>query len=388
MGKGFCGCPNALHAWPVRCISQLKRTDYVDMAPLSKTKPDPAAVSSLIPPDDVLFGHSATMALIRKRVEKICRTNVPVLLCGDAGTGKEMVARWMHFRSPYREGQFIKVNCAAIPGSLLESELFGFEKGAFTGAHNAKPGRVELAHKGTLFLDEIADLDMGLQSKLLHFVQDGSFSRIGGESEKSVDARFICSTNRNLEIEINAGRFRADLYYRISVFQIGLPRLSERNEDIPVLAQYFRAMYQKQFGKECDPLGSEVLNYLENLQWPGNVRELSNCIARYVLIGQDAFAAQDQTGKRKCASANGAGTGRGLPLRNIAKEAIRELERNVILEALRTNQWNRRRTAQALKISYRALIYKIRDAGFVSRRSSAVPTQCETPSFPGASPAD
>ncbi len=337
------------------------------MALLSKAKPDTAAAASLVPPDDVLFGQSATMALIRKRVEKICRTNVPVLLCGDAGTGKEMVARWMHFRSPYWEGQFIKVNCAAIPGSLLESELFGYEKGAFTGAHNAKPGRVELAHKGTLFLDEIADLDMGLQSKLLHFVQDGSFSRIGAESEKSVDARFICSTNRNLESEINAGRFRADLYYRISVFQIGLPRLGERKEDIPVLAQYFRAMYQKQFGKECDPLGSEVLNYLENLQWPGNVRELSNSIARYVLIGQDAFAAQDRTGKRKGASANGAGTGRGLPLRNIAKEAIRELERNVILEALRTNQWNRRKTAQALKISYRALIYKIRNAGLLAR---------------------
>jgi len=239
-----------------------------------------------------------------------------------------------------------------------------------------------------LFLDEIADLDMGLQSKLLHFVQDGSFSRIGAESEKSVDARFICSTNRNLESEINAGRFRADLYYRISVFQIGLPRLGERKEDIPVLAQYFRAMYQKQFGKECDPLGSEVLNYLENLQWPGNVRELSNSIARYVLLGQDAFAAQDRTGKRKGASANGAGTGRGLPLRNIAKEAIRELERNVILEALRTNQWNRRKTAQALKISYRALIYKIRDAGLVSRRSSALPTQREIPSLPGAASAD
>src|SRR6267378_1790130 len=196
------------------------------MPPAIKMKSELLGGSSYVPPDEIVFGRSTAMLAVHKRVEKICHTNVPVLLCGDAGTGKEMVARWMHCRSPYKEGQFVKVNCAAIPGSLLESELFGYEKGAFTGAHGSKPGRVELAHKGTLFLDEIADLDMGLQSKLLHFVQDGSFSRIGGEFEKSVDARFICSTNRNLEIEINAGRFRADLYYRISAFQIGLPRLS------------------------------------------------------------------------------------------------------------------------------------------------------------------
>jgi two-component system, NtrC family, response regulator AtoC len=304
---------------------------------------------------------------VQRRAEKICRTNVPVLLCGDAGTGKEIVARWMHWRSPYQGGQFVKVNCAAIPGSLLESELFGYEKGAFTGAHAAKPGRVELADKGTLFLDEIADLDTGLQSKLLHFVQDGTFSRIGAEAERSVETRIICSTNRDLGNEIEAGRFRADLYYRISVFELKLPKLSERREDVPALAQYFRASYQKQFAKECDPLAPEVLNYLENLLWPGNVRELSNCIARYVLIGQDAFA-QDSLRKRVTPSRGAVGY--VSPLRSIAKEAIRELERNVILEALRTNQWNRRKTAQALKISYRALIYKIRDAGLVSRRGA------------------
>lgn len=305
---------------------------------------------------------------VQRRAEKICRTNVPVLLCGDAGTGKEILARWMHCRSPQREGQFVKVNCAAIPGSLLESELFGYEKGAFTGALAAKPGRVELADKGTLFLDEIADLDTGLQSKLLHFVQDGTFSRIGAETERSVETRIICSTNRDLGREIEAGRFRADLYYRISVFELKLPKLSQRREDVPALAQYFRASYQRQFAKECDPLGSEVLNYLENLHWPGNVRELSNCIARYVLIGQDAFA-QDSI-KKRAVSTNGAVVGHVAPLRSIAKEAIRELERNVILEALRVNQWNRRKAAQSLKISYRALIYKIRDAGLVSRRGA------------------
>jgi len=333
------------------------------MSPATATKSTGNGdLANLIPPDDVLFGQSPVMLLVRKRAEKICQTNVPVLLCGEAGTGKELLARWMHQRSSCGGGQFVKVNCAAIPGGLLESELFGYEKGAFTGAHASKPGRVELAHKGTLFLDEIADLDMGLQSKLLHFVQDGSFSRIGGESENFVDARVICATNKDLAQEIDAGRFRPDLYYRISVFQLRLPRLSERRQDVPLIAEYFRALYQKQFAKGCEPLGSQMLSYLENSNWPGNVRELSNCMARYVLIGQDALV-QDLPQKRKAPNGNNPCAGGSVPLRSIAKEAIRDMERNVILEALRTNQWNRRKTAEALKISYRALIYKIRGAG-------------------------
>jgi two-component system, NtrC family, response regulator AtoC len=337
-----------------------------------KTKNELVGSSSHVPPDEIVFGRSSAMSVVHRQIEKICHTDVPVLLCGDAGTGKEVVARWMHNHSAHKSGQFVKVNCAAIPGSLLESELFGYEKGAFTGAHSAKPGRVEFADKGTLFLDEIADLDMPLQSKLLHFVQDGSFSRIGGESEKSVEARIICSTNRDLEQEIEMGRFRADLYYRIGVFEIKLPRLCERKEDVPSLAQYFRASYQKQFAKECEPLGHEVLNYLENLDWPGNMRELSNSIARYVLIGKDAFAIR-QPPKRAATSTTGVSTAvHGLPLKSIAKEAIRELERNVILEALRSNQWNRRKTAASLKISYRALIYKIRDAGLIARRGATL----------------
>src|ERR1700704_3407304 len=306
------------------------------MPSAAKNKSELLGGASHIPPDEIIFGCSPAMSAVHKRLERICHTDVPVLLCGDAGTGKEIVARWMHCRSPYKEGQFVKVNCAAIPGSLLESELFGYEKGAFTGAHTSKPGRVELAEKGTLFLDEIADLDMGLQSKLLQFVQDGTFSRIGGQSENFVEVRLLCSTNRNMEREIAAGRFRADLYYRISVFQLRMPTLSERREDVPTLAQHFRVMYQKQFAKECDPLGSEMLNYLENLPWPGNMRELSNCIARFVLIGQDAFASQDVPARRKISSPGSTATG-NVTLRNIAKEAIQHMERNVILEALRSN---------------------------------------------------
>ena len=307
------------------------------------------------------------MLALRKRMEKISSTNVPVLLCGGPGTGKEVVARWIHKHSPYSDGQFVKVNCAAIPGTLLESELFGYEKGAFTGAHVSKPGRLELSQRGTLFLDEIADLDMSLQSKLLHFVQDGTFSRIGGETEQFVDARIVCATNRDLDVEISAGRFRADLYNRISVFELRLPLLGERREDVPVLAEYFRELYQQQFSKDCEPLDAKLLTYLQSLDWPGNIRELSNCIARFVLIGQDAFVGPDAVRRSLVTNKDS----RTSPLRMISKDAIREIERNVILEALRTHQWNRRKTAEALKISYRALIYKIRDAGVASRRGVA-----------------
>src|SRR4029077_18192491 len=190
----------------------------------------------ILPPEDVIFGRSFAMQQVRRVATRICGTDVPVLLNGSGGTGKEVLARWIHRQSPVSAGQFVKVNCAAIPGSLLESELFGYEKGAFTGAHTSKPGRVELAHKGTLFLDEIEDLGLDLQCKLLQFLQDGRFSRIGGESERVVEARLICATSKNLAEEIDLGRFRADLYYRINVVRLRLPLLRERGEDIPLLA--------------------------------------------------------------------------------------------------------------------------------------------------------
>src|ERR1700757_922189 len=158
-------------------------------------------------PDQVLFGQSPAMTEIQTRARRICRTNIPILLCGEGGTGKEALARWLHAHSDYGTGEFVKVNCAAIPGALLESELFGYEKGAFTGANNVKPGRVELAHRGTLFLDEIADLDLNLQSKLLHFLQDGTFSRIGDRAERKIEARLLCATNKDLEKETRHGTF-------------------------------------------------------------------------------------------------------------------------------------------------------------------------------------
>jgi two-component system, NtrC family, response regulator AtoC len=331
-------------------------------------------------PDQVLFGQSPAMTDIQTRARRICRTNIPILLCGEGGTGKEALARWLHAHSDYGTGEFVKVNCAAIPGALLESELFGYEKGAFTGANNVKPGRVELAHRGTLFLDEIADLDLNLQSKLLHFLQDGTFSRIGDQGERKVDTRLICATNKDLEAETMAGRFRQDLFYRIHVFRLRMPALRERRDDIPLLAEYFRRQFEKQFAMKAEAFPAEMLEYLKNLAWAGNIRELSNGVARYVLLGPEAVIHQEIPTRRGKRIVKEAANGQAqVTLKSLSKDAIREMEKNVILETLRANQWNRRKTAQALKISYRALIYKIQDAGLVSRRASLRQTQVQGP---------
>src|SRR6266568_5844803 len=341
-----------------------------------------------LPPDEVVFGRSAKMAELRVRAAKVCGTSVAVLLQGDGGTGKEVLARWIHKHSPYNNGQFVKVNCAAIPGTLLESELFGYEKGAFTGAHGVKPGRVELAHQGTLFLDEIADLDLGLQSKLLHFLQDGHFSRIGDESERAVETRLLCATNKNLEQEIEQGRFRADLFYRINVVCLKLPRLCERGEDIPLLAEYFLNQFERKFEKKAEPLTKGMMRYLQNLDWPGNIRELSNGIARHVLIGAEASITQEPIFRQPSAtSANHVAAG-AIPLKLIAKEAIREREKSYVLEALQANQWNRRRTAKTLKISYRALIYKIRNVGLLTREVENPASSRENAAGPSQPTAD
>jgi two-component system response regulator AtoC len=327
--------------------------------------------TNFLPPEEIIFGRSAAMNAVRRTLGKLAGTNVPVVVNGEGGTGKEILARWIHAHSPYSNGEFVKVNCAAIPNLLLESELFGYEKGAFTGALSSKPGRFELANNGTLFLDEIDDLDLSLQGKLLHFLQDGSFCRIGDNLERLIDTRLICATNKDLEEQIKTNRFRADLFYRINVVQLRLPNLRDRREDIPELAEYLRARYEKQFEKKTAPFRPEMLGYLQNRSWPGNVRELSNEIARYVLIGSDGSIDDDQPQRRESASVTAAAGKGAVSLKRIAKEAVREMERNVILQALRANQWNRRKTAQDLKISYRALIYKISEAGLSTKSSSS-----------------
>ncbi len=337
-----------------------------------RTKTAFANLINLLPPDEVLFGSSEAMREVRKRATKIAGTNIPVLLYGPKGTGKEVLARWIHNHSEACERHFVKVNCAAIPGTLLESELFGYEKGAFTGAHASKPGRVELAHDGTLFLDGIADLDLASQSKLLQFLQDGRFSRIGDEVERSVETRLICATDKDLEEEIAKGTFRTDLYYRINVVCLKLPPLRDRREDIPLLAEHFLARCQEQFNKQAEPLSMETLHYMQCMEWPGNIRELSNGIARHVLIGPEASITEGVT-RSVNSSAPSAAVHKGVvPLKSLCKEAIRASEKNMILAALRANHWNRRKAAQELKISYRLLIYKIRDTGLAAKHKGRV----------------
>lgn len=342
------------------------------MSVQKRTKTAAAELSKLLPPDEVLFGRSEAMKEVRKWATKIAGTNIPVLLFGPKGSGKEVLARWIHAHSAVVSGQFVKVNCAAIPGTLLESELFGYEKGAFTGAHATKPGRVELAHNGTLFLDGIADLDLTSQSKLLQFLQDGRFSRIGDGLERSVETRLMCATDKDLQDEIAKGKFRSDLYYRINVVCLKLPALRDRREDIPLIAEHFLARCQQEFQMEAEPLTMETLCYMQRMDWPGNIRELSNGIARHVLIGPEASIREDaapSVDRLPSAAPIQEGV---VPLKRLCKEAIRASEKNIILAALRANRWNRRKAAQDLKISYRLLIYKIRDAGLMTKHKGSL----------------
>ena len=335
------------------------------MPPKDTIKSEGPPAAGALPPDEIVFGRSPAMSYIRQVANKVMAVDVPILFEGEGGTGKEILARWIHSRSPWNAGPFVKVNCAAIPGTLLESELFGFAKGAFTGATHDKPGRVELAEGGTLYLDDIGEINYGLQAKLLQFLQEGRFSKIGGQEERSTKTRVMCATSKNLEKEIDEGRFRSDLFYRVNVVRIRMPKLRDRSVDIPELAEYLRISYTKQFGLEREPLSGEMLDELEKSNWPGNIRELSNTIARYVLMGAETAKEipKEQRGVKVPATAG------AVSLKRIAKSVALDMERNLIMEALRDNNWNRRRAAQDLKISYRALIYKIREAGIGARKT-------------------
>ena len=327
-----------------------------------------AAGAGDLPPEDIIFGQSVAMQAVRQKVQKVANTDVPLLIQGDNGTGKEVLARVVHAHSMWSTGLFVKVNCAALPGTLIESELFGYERGAFTGADTSKCGRVEMAHDGTLFLDEIGELDLSLQAKLLQFLQDGQFCPIGGHEDKRVQTRIICATSRQLEEEVEGGRFRPDLFYRINVIHIKLPPLRDRRADIPLLVNYFISVSSARFQMPVPSLSREIMQALQRCDWAGNIRELENCMARCVILGaEEALEACLRESRPRAMSPEAQENG-SISLKHIAEKARRELERDVILKTLETHNWNRRKTAEALKISYRTLLYKVREAGLPIRQ--------------------
>jgi two-component system response regulator AtoC len=322
----------------------------------------------------LLLGTSAKMVAVRALVERVADAEVTVLVRGETGTGKELVARGLRWYSMRRDKPFVKVNCAALPADLLESELFGFERGAFTGAHQAKPGKFEAADEGTIFLDEIGEMSATLQAKLLQVLQDGEFSRLGGLSEVRVDVRVVAATNCDLERAVAAGTFREDLYFRINVVEITLPPLRERREDIPLLTEHFLRSQPKTGRRGPTPtLSAATLDLFAGYDWPGNVRELENIVKRVVVLGDEA-AAHEVIERRQITApiravpdapvpaAPPADPGNRLTsLKDIGRTAAREAERVAILDMLERTRWNRKEAAEILGISYKALLYKIKD---------------------------
>ncbi len=323
---------------------------------------------SPIPPEAVMFGTTRAMQAVRDRVHKIANANLPVLIQGESGTGKDIIARMIHELSAWSNGPWVKVNCPAIPGTLLESELFGYEKGAFTGAYTNKPGRVELANRGTLFLDEISELDYSLQSKLLQVLQDGQFCRIGAQEDKKVEVRMVCATNRNLEREVESGRFRQDLFYRINVVNIQMPALRERATDIPILVQYFLELYNEKYNSRARALSPQLMTQLQRYHWPGNIRELENLVRRYAILGTEEAITSELVPRKPEMFDDDIPLDGPISLKKVTRQAVLELERKIILKVLQANHWNRKRAARALNISYRALLYKIRDVGLPAVR--------------------
>ncbi len=319
--------------------------------------------------DELFFlAASPVMKQIRAQVALIAKVDVPVLLLGESGVGKEILARLIHKMSIRAHRPMVKVNCAALPAELLESELFGYESGAFTGAGKSKPGKFELAHKGTILLDEIGEMSAALQAKLLHVLQDGQFSRLGGRANVQVDARILAATNIDVQKAIAERKLREDLYYRLNAFTMTVPPLRERRQEIPLLLTYFMNNLAQKFAKNPLPLSDRLVQECMRYHWPGNLRELGNFVKRYLVLEQEGLVIEELQAKSKEA---GPGDREGLRApaggRGGLKALVRSLkddtEAKEILRALEDANWNRKLAAAQLHISYKALLYKIKQHG-------------------------
>jgi two-component system response regulator AtoC len=320
-----------------------------------------------LPPTHLIFGQSAVMSRLLEIVDRICRVPMPVLICGPTGTGKEVLANYIHQNSPWSLGRFVKVSCAAIPGTLLEAELFGFERGAFSGAYNSKPGQVEASHLGTLLLDDISELDPSLQAKLLQFLQDGTFTPIGGVDQRQVSCRLICTASDSLEQRVTQGRFREDLLHRISGISLRMPPLTERTEDLPAIADYLLKEFTTTFATRVPPLSSALLRRLLHHDWPGNIRELENVMRRYALLGTPKAVLEElNLRSRTSAPVYLIPDPADSSLKSRTKQLIQQAEAHAILQVLEEHDWNRSKSARSLNISLRGLLYKMRAAGITN----------------------
>jgi two-component system response regulator AtoC len=337
----------------------------------------------------MLFGTSPKMEEVKHTIEQVADTTATVLIRGESGTGKEVVARMVYGHSSRRDKPFVKVNCAAIPHELLESELFGYEPGAFTGANRQKLGKFEQANYGTIFLDEISEMHPALQAKLLHVLQDGEFARLGGKRDIAVDVRVLAATNKALERAVEDGMFREDLFYRLNVVTIHIPPLRERREEIPILLDFFLTKYSEYYGKQPPKFSDYAVTRMMEYAWPGNIRELENLVKRYVIVGNETqiirelathkpivraessnmWAPHPQDGAATAATAgpipiskgNGNASPEDMPsLLEIGRRAAMLAEREAIERVLQQTRWNRRQAAKILKISYKALLNKLK----------------------------
>jgi len=322
---------------------------------------------ALLNPDDIdrygIIGSSDRITEIFETIKRVAPTTTTILITGETGTGKELIARAIHRNSPRKNNPFIKINCAAIPESLMESELFGYEKGAFTGAATKKQGRFELAHKGTLFLDEVGELPKDMQVKLLQVIQEQEFERVGGLQTIKVDVRLITATNRNLFEDVKDGRFREDLYYRLNVIPAHLPPLRERKEDIPVLIDFFIEKFNKKLDRSVKYIDEKVTNLLIQYAWPGNIRELENLVERMILMARgDTIVFADLPSELKTTiesdSTNPSGI-RQKPFKDIMKNHMEDIEKQMIISVLEECGNNVTRAAKQLGLSRKGLQLKM-----------------------------